>query len=90
MKLTDEVVAIAGNQEKKPKDEAAPGYLWILPRRGVAFVYSGLKFWEGAQGAAKITEADADFLLFDLAPRGCQPSEATAFLPQETSYSRFI
>eukprot|EP00972_Heterocapsa_arctica_P024445 3606834-Heterocapsa_arctica.AAC.1 len=69
LKLTDEVVAIACNQDKKPKDEAATGYLWILPRRGVAFADSGHKFWESVQGAVKITETDADFLLFDLAPR---------------------
>jgi hypothetical protein len=90
LKLSDEVMAIACNQDKKPKDEAAPGYLWVLPRRGVAFEDSGDTLWASVQGAVKITNIDADFLLFDLAPRGCQPSEATAFLPQEMSYSRFI
>jgi hypothetical protein len=90
LKLTDRVIAVACNQDKKPKDEAAPGYLWILPRGGVAFEDSGHTFWASVQDAATITNIDADFLLFDLAPRGCQPSEATAFLPQEMPYSRFI
>ena len=77
-------------KDKKPKHDASPGYVWILPRRGLAYEDSGEKFWNSVQCAIKVTESEADFLPFDLHPRGCQPQEATSFSMQETFYNRFI
>ena len=85
LKLGDEVIAVACNKDKNPKRDASPGYVWILPRKGLAYEGSGEKFWNSVQGAIKVTESKADFLLFDLHPRGCQPQEATSFGMQEMS-----
>ena len=90
LELSEEVIAVACNKDKNPKHDASPGYVWILPKRSLAYEDLGEKFWNSVQGAVKVMESEADFLPFDFHPRGWQPQEATSFSMQETSYNRFI